>query len=162
MTFDYAAARIAYDIVWDKPDIFWHVVIHMGAFHTMCSYMGALGKMMAGSGFEEILIESGVCASGSINQGMNGSHYNRAVKVHQHMVDGLERLLLERFLNERSVDCTELPEMVSLAEEPSYEKLLEVLNSASCNQFLDEYSKSHTSVHNGDLEKNCSVLVGLL
>ena len=76
------------------------------------------------------------------------------------MVDGLERLLLERFLNERSVDCMELPEMVSLAEEPLCEKLLEVLNSASCNQFLDEYSKFHTSVRNGDLGKTAQFWLG--
>jgi len=72
VTFDYAAARIAFDIVWD--------IVHLGAFHTMCSYMGALSKMMAGSGFEEVLIEAGACASGSINQVMNGSHYNRAMR----------------------------------------------------------------------------------
>ena len=39
---DLAAAKIAYDIIWGNPDKFSKVVIHLGAFHTMCSYMGAL------------------------------------------------------------------------------------------------------------------------
>jgi len=49
VTFDYAAAIIAFDIVWGKPAVLSNVIVHFGAIHTMCSYMGALGKMMAGS-----------------------------------------------------------------------------------------------------------------
>jgi len=30
--------------------------------------MGALGKYVAGSGFEEIILEAGVCANGSLQQ----------------------------------------------------------------------------------------------
>jgi len=66
VTFDLAMAKIAYNIVWDMPDEFKNVIIHLGGFHIMCSYMGVLGKMMTGTGFE--VIASGVCASGSINQ----------------------------------------------------------------------------------------------
>ena len=58
VTMDLAVAKIAYDIQWSSGDKFSNVVIHLGAFHTMCSYMGALGKMVIGSEFEEILIES--------------------------------------------------------------------------------------------------------
>jgi hypothetical protein len=36
VTFDVAAARIAYDIVWSNPQKFKNVVIHLGAFHIMC------------------------------------------------------------------------------------------------------------------------------
>jgi hypothetical protein len=59
--------------------------------------MGAIGKMMAGSGFDEVVIEAGVRASGSINQVMSGKHYNRAVRVHQHVLDAVTRLLLQSF-----------------------------------------------------------------
>jgi len=45
----------------------------------MCSYMGSLGKMMCESGFEDIVIEAGLCASGSIEQVTSGKHYNRAM-----------------------------------------------------------------------------------
>jgi len=94
---DLAAAKMAYDIIWDSGDKFSNVILNLGPFHVMCSFMGALGKMMTSSGFEDILIESGLCASGSIHQIMSGKHYNRAVRVHSTMLDALQRLLLEAF-----------------------------------------------------------------
>lgn len=97
VTMDLGAAKIAYDIIWDSKDKFSTVVLNLGPFHIMCSYMGALGKMMAGSGFEEILLQSNLCASGSIDQVMTGKHYNRAIRVHQRMLEAVEQILIEVF-----------------------------------------------------------------
>src|SRR6476469_1639032 len=102
ITMDLAAAKIAYNIKWQNTERFKNVIIHLGAFHIMCSYMGCLGKLMTSSGFEDILIESQVCASGSIGQVISGKHYNRAMRVHQRMVDALERLILRKFCKSRS------------------------------------------------------------
>ena len=63
----------------------------------MCSYMESLGKMMAGSGFEDMLIQSGLCASGSIDHVMTGKHYDRALHVHNRMLEVLDRMLLDVF-----------------------------------------------------------------
>ena len=41
--------------------------------------IGALGKYMQGSGFEDVVIESGICASGSLKKVMSGKHYNHAL-----------------------------------------------------------------------------------
>ena len=60
---DLAASKITHDIQWDSPKTFSEAIIHLGAFHTMCFYMGFLDKMMSGSGFEEILTESSICAN---------------------------------------------------------------------------------------------------
>jgi hypothetical protein len=49
VTMDLAAAKIAYDIIWDSKDKFSTAGLSLGPFHIMCSCMGALGKMMAGS-----------------------------------------------------------------------------------------------------------------
>ena len=151
VTFDYAAARIAYNIIWDRPSRYSNVVIHMGAFHTMRSYMGALGKMMSGSGFEDVLIEAGVVASGSISQIMNGSHYNRAMRVHQHMADAVERLLLDRFLTDMPLDDHQLTEVLTLAECPSFTTLIEAMSTSSCLEFMDKYSAFKDTVRKGDL-----------
>ena len=43
------------------------------------------------SGFEELLVESGVSASGLIEKVMTGKHYNWALNVHNLVLD---RLLL--------------------------------------------------------------------
>ena len=67
----------------------------MSSFHLTCAFMGALGKKMRCSGLEEVLIESGICASGSIEQVLTGKHYNRALRVHKVVYEALERILLQ-------------------------------------------------------------------
>ena len=52
---------------------------------------------MKGSGFEEIIIEADVWASGSLQKVMSGKHYNRAPSVHKLVLEALERLLFEVF-----------------------------------------------------------------
>ena len=69
----------------------------MGVFHTICSLFGTLGKMIKGSGIAEIIIESGFCASGSLDRIATGKHFNRAVRVHKLVLEAFEILLLERF-----------------------------------------------------------------
>ena len=56
VTFDLAVAKKAFDIVWNQPEIYKNVIIHLGAFHTTMSYLSVIGKLMKGSGFEEIVI----------------------------------------------------------------------------------------------------------
>ena len=51
----------------------------MRSFHLTWAFMGALGKKMRCSGFEEVLIELGICASGLIEQVLTGKHYNHAL-----------------------------------------------------------------------------------
>ena len=57
-----------------------------------------IGKMMAGSGLSDVLIETGLIGSGSIQCVMNGKHYDRAIHCHKILLEALERLLLEQFL----------------------------------------------------------------
>jgi hypothetical protein len=56
--------------------------------------MCALGMNVRCSSFEDTLIESGICASGSIHQVLSGNNYNRALKYKS---EALERLLLHAF-----------------------------------------------------------------
>ena len=52
---------------------------------------------MKGSGFEEIVIEARLCASGSLDSILKGRHYNRAKRIHAWMVEALERFLFISF-----------------------------------------------------------------
>ena len=111
---------------------------------------------MAGSGFEDVVIEAGVCASGSIEKVMNGKHYNRALRVHQRMADALERLLIEAFLENTSTDSsdinpTTIPEMSDLASSPCSDNLQSVLNSDQCQGLLSRYEKWKCDVRAGKL-----------
>ena len=64
----------------------------------MMSYLAAQGKIMKGSDFEEIVIEAGLCASGSLDKALSGKHYNRSMRMHTHMLEALERLLFKEFV----------------------------------------------------------------
>ena len=102
ITFDLATAKKAYAIVWNSPDTFKDVFIRLGSFHIICAYFNAIGKVVEGSGFEEIVLEAGICASGSLNGVLTGKHYNRALMVHTTFLESLERLLWGKFLREKN------------------------------------------------------------
>ena len=83
VTFDIAVAKRVYSIVWQNPERFGNVIVRMGIFNTICSLFGALGSKMKGSKLSEILIESGVCASGSLEKVVSGKHFNRVLRIHK-------------------------------------------------------------------------------
>ena len=66
-----------------------------------------LGLLVEGSGFEEVIYQSGICTSGSLSGALAGSHYNRAWRIHQTMCEAMERLLLKRFLHEIKPDVSD-------------------------------------------------------
>jgi hypothetical protein len=129
---DLAAAKIAYDIKWQKPELFSDVIVNLGAFHIMCSYLGALGKMMAGSGFEDVLIEAGLCASGSIAKVMSGKHYNRAMRVHQLVMESMERLLVQAFIDKEQLDSPDTDSAADLTRPPAHEVVSQLTNAVCC------------------------------
>ena len=71
------------------------IIVKMGGFHLTCTHMGALGNMMRCSGLEEILIESGICAGGSMEKSFDWQHYDRNLRIHNIVLGPLERLLMQ-------------------------------------------------------------------
>jgi len=80
---DQAIYAKALEIVWQDPQQFHRVVLRMGAFHTICAFMAAIGKRFADAGLADILIESDIVATGSVSGVLEGRHYNRAVRMHK-------------------------------------------------------------------------------
>ena len=56
VTFDIAVAKKKKKDFDNQPEIYKNVIIHLGAFHATMSYLSDIGKVMKGSGFEEIVI----------------------------------------------------------------------------------------------------------
>ena len=98
ITFDIGAAMNACKVLWNYPDKFKNIVIHLGDFHFIKEVFAILGKLISGSGFEDVIFQAGLCSAGSLNGVVAGSHYNRCWFVHGHLAETLERLLFERFL----------------------------------------------------------------
>ena len=97
---------------------------------------------MEASGFAEVILESGICSSGSINGVMKGKQYNRAMRVHLAVCEAQERLLVERFLssvdgsNMFTHDVKKLPS--NLHEDPSKEFLEISLEDPTFIHFFEQ------------------------
>ena len=97
ITLDVGAAMIAYRVLWNYPAKLKTIIIHLGDFHGMKEIFAMLGKLVTGSGFEDIF-QAGLCSGGSLNTVIAGSHYNRCWTIHNLLLETLERLLFEKFL----------------------------------------------------------------
>ena len=102
VTLDCGAAMNAFKLIWNYPTVFDNVIIHLGDFHFMKEIFSVLGMLVKGSGFEDIVFQSNLSSSGSLNGVLSGSHYNRCWKVHKHFAEALERCFFLRFLEESS------------------------------------------------------------
>jgi hypothetical protein len=98
-----------------------------------------------------------VCASGSINQVIRGSHYNRAMRIHQHELEALERLLLEKFTSRYSFDIRQVDELKSLAVHSCYENCADVMENEDYISFTDQFQNFKQQVRNGQLEKTAQL-----
>ena len=154
VTFDLAVAKKAYALVWQYTEQFSKVIVRMGVFHTICSLFGTVGKMMKGSGFSEIVIESGICASGSLDRVMSGKHFNRAVRVHKLMFESLERLLLSRFEQDHPrAECLSeetFTLLKQLIDTPCKETLNTVEQSEEFKAYFEKYNMFKSEVLSGD------------
>jgi len=121
--------------------------------------MRAIGRIMAGSGFGDVIIEAGICASGIDKQ---SKHYNRAMRVRQHMLDAVERMVLEKFIDSLSDGWEELskknmleklPAISQLATDPSHSGIHGVEDSAQCKDFIHQFQLYKDKVHNDHIGK---------
>ena len=95
ITFDIGAAINAHKVLWNYPERFKNIIIHLGDFHFMKEIFAVLGKLVCGSGFEDVVFQTGICSSGSLNGVLSGFHYNRYWTVHSIFAEALERLLFK-------------------------------------------------------------------
>lgn len=72
--------------------IYSSVVPRMGAFHVICVLLTVIGKRFSDAGLRDILVESNVVSSGSVNAILEGRHYNRAVRAHLVLAEVMEQL----------------------------------------------------------------------
>jgi hypothetical protein len=94
----------AWPMVWRDTAKFKHRFLIPGTFHMGSVNFRITGKMMAGSGLEDIVQESGIL-KGSIYSVMNGKNYAGCLRVHT--AECLERRMSMKFL-----------EQIPLPEEP--------------------------------------------
>lgn len=80
---DQAIYAKALEVLWQNKDQFQRLVVRIGSFHTICTFLAAIGKRFGDAGLADVLMESGVVGSGSVTGVIEGRHYNRAVRTHK-------------------------------------------------------------------------------
>ena len=71
------------------PEEFKNTMIWMGRFHIALNYLPLLKKKYANSGLEDLPIESGVYAAGTMLLLMLGKSYNGGSRVHKLSMEAL-------------------------------------------------------------------------
>ncbi|XP_053399793.1 uncharacterized protein LOC123523028 [Mercenaria mercenaria] len=97
--FDQALYAKAAEIIWKNVETFKSVIIRLGVFHTICNFMGIIGKRFKDAGLRDLAVESLVVAEGSIDGVLEGRKYNRAVRTHKLVYEAMMRLVWKGFLS---------------------------------------------------------------
>ena len=97
VVFDQALYAKATEIKWKHREQFKDLVLRMGVFHTICTFLSVIGKRFQDAGLRDVIIESGVIAEGSVSGVLEGRTYNRAIRCHKLMFEALNRLALIGF-----------------------------------------------------------------
>lgn len=88
----------AQTIRWQEPRFLKKIVIRLGAFHTTMTALACVGKRFQEAGLQDVLIEAGVVAAGSVTGVMNGHNYNRSIRCHKLMTEALHCLRWQSFM----------------------------------------------------------------
>lgn len=115
LTFDQPLYIKAVDIAM-KANL--NIVIRLGGFHTLMSFLGSIGHMMRGSGIEEIM--GLLFGSTTTEYVLSGKAYARAVRGHFIVHGALSDLLLDHMKNPLSASNDSQPVAMSLDDDSSF------------------------------------------
>ena len=86
------------------------IVIRLGGFHTLMSFLGSIGHLMKGSGLEEILGE--IYGPNTIEHVLSGKAYDRAVRGHFLVQAALIDMLLDYLKTPMQAEPDDAPVIV--------------------------------------------------
>ena len=98
ITLDCGAAIKAYHVLWNNPDRYKHIIIHLSDFHLMQAFFGVIGSYISGSGFEDIIFQLGLCQPGTLKAVLKGKYYNQAWMIHESFAEAISRMFVEKCL----------------------------------------------------------------
>ena len=143
LTFDEAIYSKAKEIQWQSNGEFNDTVIRQGGFHTALTFIAVIGKRYEESGIEDLLVESGVYASGSVMKIMTGKSYNKGVRALKLLSEAFSHLRLHSLapkVKNKEGCCLYLD---------SIEKLREAIGRKdvrSCHEILPDIEKQNSVV----------------
>ena len=114
------------------------VVCRLGGFRTLMSILGSIGKVMKGSGLEELFEE--VYPARTVEHIMSGKAYARAIRAHTLVESALKTILLDMIQEKYTIDFEPLKSFYekALTKELDAESILEMLASDAFRQLSEK------------------------
>ena len=149
---DQAIYAKAVEVAWAEEK-FKSVIIRLGAFHTICTFLAVIGKRFSEAGLRDIAIESGVIAEGSTKGVFQGKQYNRAVRFHKLMYEALLRIVWEKFLTQLEESEEENENIRKIIDEiairkPTAETFRESLSSEKFGKLMTSFDVFFKKIQN--------------
>ena len=162
-TFDLGGCMKALPLIWKFPEEYKNHVVTLGPFHTVMNYIGMLtSHKCMGSGYSEILLESGLVTSGCLKSVLKGKAYAKALFCLKTVSEAMERLLIECFSEEENVDVTYPVALLSAAQNCSRESLNHAMHDPSTCIILDKYQAYEDKVRAGHLGKTATFWISVI
>ena len=92
ITFDLAIYSKAKEIQWRQHEEFKDTILRLGGFHIALNYLAVIGKIFQDSGLYDIMVESEIHGSHAASVLLQGKSYNRGVRAHKIVLEGLLRM----------------------------------------------------------------------
>ena len=73
------------------------MVMKIEVFHTTCTMLSITGKRFKDTGLQNLCVESGVIAEGSVGEVLQGRRFNSCVRLHKLVHEALMRLAWRGF-----------------------------------------------------------------
>jgi len=128
LTCDQAIYEIVLALQKKHPTKYDHLILRMGGFHIAMNFQGAIGKLMKGTGLEDLFIEGGVCLPGTANKIMSGKDYYQMLRAHTLVENAIYALFWEAFEDWLVEKSTGTDELSSLSIQLS--KICDTVNSS--------------------------------
>lgn len=135
VTFDQPLYFKARDIIAsaEKGSDLSKIIVRLGGFHLLMSYLGALGFIMDGSGLKDVF--NTVYAGASTDKMLTGHAYARAFRAHLLTRLALAKIIFKE-LNLTSDEETLLTEYLLMLEEPDY---LSKIQNIEVRSLIDKF-----------------------
>ena len=161
--FDQALYAKVTEILWKDEEKMRTIIVHMGAFHTICNFLATIGKRFKDAGLRDVAVESAVIAEGSIEAVLEGRQYNRAVRLHKIIYEAFQRLIWKGFYSwietNHSDDSQRLQEthnkFTDLQKTLTEEQFEHVFKNESCTRIFQLFNEYQNALRNDNGELSC-------
>ncbi|CAD6208097.1 GSCOCG00010362001-RA-CDS, partial [Cotesia congregata] len=116
-----------------------NVIIRLGGFHLIMSFLGVIGNIMEGSGLKEIFVLN--YAENSTPKILNGHHYARAVRAHLLTINSLISVLF----NEMEITDEEKLRLKATISDVQH-SLDALINNEEISNMADKFQRHLDSV----------------